>query len=139
MLLFPSDNITLVQVNQQIFRSLICKNCFNFKQNYHANYKQENHGVAYYTKIYFMKDGFQGAPSQILRNSQNKNSHETGLKTFCHRFLTTPSYSLSLTITSVYILLVQGFPQVLGKWGWALQNLIEGRELNSIHRGNMGA
>ena len=30
----------------------------------------------------------------------------------------------SLTISSVYILLVLGFPQVLRKRGWALQNLM---------------
>ena len=33
---FPSGNIISVPVNQRV-----CKNCNNFKQNSHSNYKQE--------------------------------------------------------------------------------------------------
>ena len=59
MFSFASGNIILAPVNQRL-----CKNCIHVKQNSHSNHKQENDGAAYYRKIFFARDWFQGASSQ---------------------------------------------------------------------------
>ena len=68
MLYFLSGNITSGPVNQQI-----CNNRINFKENYHSNYKQGNHGGSYYRKTYLKKDWFQWASSQTKQKIFKNN------------------------------------------------------------------
>ena len=74
---FPSGNIISVPVNQRV-----CKNCNNFKQNSHSNYKQEKHGAASYRKIYFTKDWFQEALSRSKKKNCENSQKFSGKKTY---------------------------------------------------------
>ena len=102
MVYFPSGNIVLVPINQQIFKS------WNFTKNKLILKKipieTTNHGAAYCRKIYFRKHWFQGASSQtkpkMFKNNWKVkikicfieiffteiNTHERGSKNFWHHF-----------------------------------------------------
>ena len=57
----------------------ICTSSIDFKQNYHQNYKQENHGAAYYTKFILWKMDLKEAHHKFLKIVRNENSYETRL------------------------------------------------------------